>query len=389
MKKQIYRIATLFLVLITLSSCSGDDSSNETTPDESPNLTITTIPINNITQIKASSGGEISGGDNETIVSKGVVWSTNENPTLNDNSIEDTANNSSFTITITGLELLTTYYLRAYIKTTNETIYGNEISFSTLDHVVFNGLLAFATQAGIDGFIDSGVSKITYGIRIEENEPGNITNLDGLENLIFIGDDESNPQNDRNIIITNNSNLTNLSGLQNINYIDGSIGINNNPELNSIENIPQVTKLFGLGLSDLPSLSNIEPLSNLGSLGESLSIRNTGIQSLAGLQNIITIGGFLHIKENNSLINIDPLSNLSSVNDFVIISENNQLVNLDGFGNLQYVGTSFVIDYNNSLTDFCGITTLVTNNGIGGSFIISDNEYNPTQQDILDGNCSL
>jgi hypothetical protein len=38
------------------------------------------------------------------------------------------------------------------------------------------------------------------------------------------------------------------------------------------------------------------------------------------------------------------------------------------------------------LNDFCGITTIV-NNGVQ-NFFTSDNLYNPSEQDILNGNCS-
>lgn len=49
---------------------------------------------------------------------------------------------------------------------------------------------------------------------------------------------------------------------------------------------------------------------------------------------------------------------------------------------------SLTIRYNTSLVDFYGLQTLLIQDGIIGDLTVSDNAYNPTLQDILDGNCS-
>ena len=48
---------------------------------------------------------------------------------------------------------------------------------------------------------------------------------------------------------------------------------------------------------------------------------------------------------------------------------------------------SNVYRYNSSLTDLCSVSLLL-DNGLISSYFVYDNAYNPTQQDIIDGNCS-
>ncbi len=64
----------------------------------------------------------------ETILSKGVCWSTNATPTLKDNTIP------AYDISGCGCELnnlspRTKYYVRAYATSSAGTAYGNEVRF--------------------------------------------------------------------------------------------------------------------------------------------------------------------------------------------------------------------------------------------------------------------
>jgi hypothetical protein len=53
------------------------------------------------------------------------------------------AGSGSFSGTITGLDKLTTYFVRSYATNTAGTVYGNEISFTTIDVDVTTGLVAY------------------------------------------------------------------------------------------------------------------------------------------------------------------------------------------------------------------------------------------------------
>jgi uncharacterized protein (TIGR02145 family) len=65
------------------------------------------------------------------ITSRGVCWSTGQNPTVADSKTEDGTGTGSFTSSVTNLQAGTMYYLRAYAINSVGTSYGDEVSFST------------------------------------------------------------------------------------------------------------------------------------------------------------------------------------------------------------------------------------------------------------------
>jgi hypothetical protein len=92
---------------------------------------VSTSEVTDITATTATCGGTIATDGGLAITSRGVCWSTNHNPTLNDNHTTDGTGTGSFTNTITGLSASTTYYVRAYATNSLVTIYGGELSFTT------------------------------------------------------------------------------------------------------------------------------------------------------------------------------------------------------------------------------------------------------------------
>jgi hypothetical protein len=94
-----------------------------------PPIDIITSPIQNITSDKAESGGTIT--SLSKMLSRGVVWSTTETPTLNDNYSENGNLNGNYTSYLYNLNPNTTYYVRAYGTDCEGTYYGNTISFTT------------------------------------------------------------------------------------------------------------------------------------------------------------------------------------------------------------------------------------------------------------------
>ena len=93
--------------------------------------TLTTLPIGNITDISASTGGNITNDGGTPITQRGVVWGTSPSPTTANNSTTNSSGTGSFTSNLTGLTSNTTYYVRAYATNSAGTAYGNELSFTT------------------------------------------------------------------------------------------------------------------------------------------------------------------------------------------------------------------------------------------------------------------
>jgi uncharacterized protein (TIGR02145 family) len=96
---------------------------------------LTTAEVANITASSATSGGTITDEGSDTVVSKGVCWSTGLSPTIADNKTSDGADAGTFTSNLTGLTPNTTYHLRAYAINDIGIGYGEQIEFTTLiDH---------------------------------------------------------------------------------------------------------------------------------------------------------------------------------------------------------------------------------------------------------------
>jgi uncharacterized protein (TIGR02145 family) len=95
--------------------------------------TMTTTAVSSITQITATSGGNISNDGGAAITAKGVCWSTSSNPTISlPTKTNDGTATGVFTSSISGLTANTTYYVRSYATNSIGTTYGTELIFSTL-----------------------------------------------------------------------------------------------------------------------------------------------------------------------------------------------------------------------------------------------------------------
>lgn len=119
----------LFLLSIIsfLFSCSSDENENNSTAP-----VLSTANITNITLNGASSGGNITSDGGADITSRGIVWSTSQNPTIAlSTKTVDGVGVGVFTSSILNLTPNTTYFVRAYATNSVGTSYGNEVSFTT------------------------------------------------------------------------------------------------------------------------------------------------------------------------------------------------------------------------------------------------------------------
>lgn len=91
--------------------------------------TITTLPVSNISSQSATSGGNITEDGRADITARGVCWSKNEYPTVNDSHTTNGTGKGEFQSEITGLELGASYYVRAYATNAAGTVYGNQHKF--------------------------------------------------------------------------------------------------------------------------------------------------------------------------------------------------------------------------------------------------------------------
>ncbi len=104
---------------------------NFSTTTPTPTIT-TTQAVTAVTTTSAVTGGTITDDGGTILTSSGVCWSnTNKLPTILDGTTKDGTVAGSYSSTITGLIMNTTYYVRAYATNSAGTSYGSVISFST------------------------------------------------------------------------------------------------------------------------------------------------------------------------------------------------------------------------------------------------------------------
>jgi hypothetical protein len=131
--------------------------------------TVTTTVITNIAQTTATGGGNVTSDGGATVTLKGVCWSTAINPTTVDSHSTDGTGTGTYTSSIYSLIANTTYHARAYATNSVGTVYGNDISFTTLP---IPAVLPTVTTAIITGI---GTTTATGGGNVTADGGANVT----------------------------------------------------------------------------------------------------------------------------------------------------------------------------------------------------------------------
>ena len=153
---------------------------------------LSTTEITLITAFTAASGGTISDEGGSSVLSRGVVWDTSTNPTIDLTSkTTDGTGMSSFTSSIIGLNWETEYYVRAYATNSSGTSYGDEIIFTsevisiaTIDATEINHKAAISGGT-IDG--EGGSSIVARGVVWSDSPNPTISLATKTEDGIDVG----------------------------------------------------------------------------------------------------------------------------------------------------------------------------------------------------------
>jgi hypothetical protein len=124
------------------------------------------------------------------------------------------------------------------------------------------------------------------------------------------------------------------------------------------------------------ALTSLAGLDNVTSIGGDLSIgyfkaTNPSLTSLSGLEGLTSIGGGVEIWSNHALTSLSGLNNITSIGGGVAIIENDALSNLTALNNLTSVGGEVLIYMNYTLTSLTGLDNIDA-----GSISDLDIEYN-------------
>ncbi len=145
-------------------------------------FTVVTGTIDALSGTTASINGNVIADGGNPATTRGICWSTSASPTLEDDFTEDGSGLGAFTGSLTSLIPGTTYHARAYATNAIETVYGDEIIFSTYHSVILN--LDMSTASGfIPGTDQVFVAGSFPGAFW--NEPG--TNLSLLLSPVSVG----------------------------------------------------------------------------------------------------------------------------------------------------------------------------------------------------------
>jgi uncharacterized protein (TIGR02145 family) len=150
---KLYKIALLSILgtsfLLTLCKKS----------EEIPLVTITTVPVSNISRTAVSLEGSLINEGTDTIISYGFCWNSSPQPTFDDNRIvvnsmkTGNTTNGTYVNYIRDLSPNTTYYVKAYAVTVNNKFYGEQETFTTKPatvNITFNPDLTYQSIPDID-----------------------------------------------------------------------------------------------------------------------------------------------------------------------------------------------------------------------------------------------
>ncbi|MDD7885919.1 hypothetical protein [Flavivirga sp. 57AJ16] len=294
--------------------------------------------------------------------------------------------------------------------------------------VLIKGNSKLKTLRGLHNLTAVGHNFSGGGVHVSNNN--SLINMEGLQAL----------EESHDLTISNNKNLINLKGLEGLKRVRGYLTISSNDKLilDNLEGIGALTIAYNSNLLKIESLSNVKGISGgqeIYSWGVLIIKDNVSLKSLEGLHNIQKVvsgeegdtrlliennnnlinlkglrgiekisGGFTKITiENNELITTLGLSSLKEIKSIHPLSDNNSgysnfeiknnpnLSNLDDLSNLEVVNSKHLqlqIHSNASLSNFCGLNNLVLSNTNLLNLDIANNSFNPTLEDLTNGDCS-
>jgi len=297
-------------------------------------------------------------------------------------------------VDLSGLENLTS------ISGEIEIVNNNSLaSLNGLDNLDYNGItylsihdnpnLTFCSVAGICGYLANGGASTLYfnafacddaddiayscvspppcpepGILFRNQQqiddfPLNYPTCTSLSNITIVSAEGEPP-------------VTNLNGLSQITSITGDLYIHNTDSLQTLIGLNNLTSIGGYlqigAYSDLylgypfrggnKSLYSLEGLNNLTFIGDRLEMYgNNVLTDLTALSNLTSIGEQLKVNQNPNLLDFTGLENLTSIEGTIWISENNSLSSIAALSNIDYSGITHLRLYQNYNLSECSINS--------------------------------
>jgi hypothetical protein len=297
-----------------------------------------------------------------------------------------------------------TFTLRTFIGDAVLHTQGEVNEFGSNHYNIIDGRLEISRYDPISSVVDLSplhdLIKITNNVRIQNTS---LEDFEGLNNLKEIGGF---------IEIRYNDNLISVNGLEKLESIDDYLYFQGNPILNNVDGMLSLNSVQGVNFyynlsletvnflneatsgsfiifDDNPSIKTISGFRNMKTLSSDLIINNNiALLNFSGLNSIETVNGVLDIIGNENLEYLS-LESLKTVGRDLEIVGNNKITKLDGINKVMQVNDGLWIGNNIELSDLCGISYLMLNGGVQDNIQITNNLYNPTLEDFINGDCNL
>lgn len=378
----------------------------------------------------------------------GEVYLSQDDGTLNEFVIDELVGGTQYTFSISWLDsnfsasetvsVSSTPEVRPPGTFTGDLVFGNQ---SELDNFELEGEAALENVVGdliiasdgSDNIVDLTVLEdlilITGNLQIIDNPI--LSNLSSFSSLTTIEGGNISIQNNRNLV--NFCSLGDIVGTINSTISDNGFNptfdeilagncktddlvyddpdndrFNTQAEIDALpDNITSIAGELIIGLdastNDITDLSKFSKLRRIE--GRLIIQRSPLLTDLTGFIALEFIGSTdsdeLVIRQMDGLLTLDGLQALTHQGRRIGVRENPNLETLEGLNNIRFIGENKITigDCGNSdggnplLTDYCALQSVIERFGIdqlelSGSCIDSYSTFNPSFQDVLDGNCS-
>ncbi|MGS2762042.1 MBG domain-containing protein [Sinomicrobium sp. M5D2P9] len=166
---------------VTVTDGNGQEATASATVTAPDMATVTTASTSHVTSSGAELGGTVVYSEVNCKRESGIVYATSSNPTISDTKIVMPVTSGSFGTDVSGLQSNTVYYVRAFSTNENDvTVYGDEISFTTLEKKLT--VTVTASQDKVYGEVDPTFTYTVTGLENGDDESvlsGELTRVAG------------------------------------------------------------------------------------------------------------------------------------------------------------------------------------------------------------------
>ena len=169
-------------------------------------------------------------------------------------------------------------------------------------------------------------------------------------------------------------------------YIESEFNSQKITDLSSLSSLKFISSRLWVAYNS--ELTSLQGLNTIETVGEKLYILGNSIENLNGLNSLTSIGNETYIGNNDNITNLNGLNNVNSFTS-IHIYNNESLTTLNGLDNLNNIDNYLKVYGNENLSNFCSLQNALVNST--DNFVVDDiydNLFNPSMEDIINGNCS-